>query len=389
MDTKSKPRVLCVDDEPNVLEGLGLHLRRKYELLTAPNGQVALELLEREKSIAVIMSDMRMPGMNGAEFLARARQASPDSVRMLLTGQSELQATIAAVNEGQIFRFLTKPCPPPQLLAAFEAAVEQNRLVTAERVLLEQTLQGSIKTLVDVLALTTPLAFGRASRLKARVGALLTKLGVSEKWPIEVAAMLSELAVITLPQEVLEKTYFGGELTDVEQKMLERLPEVTEQLLGSIPRLEAVRAILARAARKPSVGEPLSDDPAKRTVELGARILRLALDFDTLEARGNAPARAIDTLRGRVDRYDPALLDAFAGLFATATASHEEVRELPIAGLRVGMVFLEDVKLATGMLLCARGYEVTASFLAKARNFRAGSVKEPIRVRVPPEAPAS
>jgi response regulator RpfG family c-di-GMP phosphodiesterase len=388
VETTTRPRILCVDDEPNVLEGLALHLRRKHDMLTAPSGQAALDILAKDKSVAVIMSDMRMPGMNGAEFLARARQISPDSVRLLLTGQAELQATIAAVNEGQIFRFLTKPCPPPMLLAAFEAAVQQHRLVTAERVLLEQTLQGSIKALVDVLALTTPLAFGRASRLKARVATLVAQLGIVEKWPIEVASMLSELPAITLPQEVLEKMYFGGELLEAEQKMLERLPEVTEQLLGSIPRLESVRAILARLGRRPT-NEPLSDDPAKRTIELGARILRVVTDFDALEAQGNAPARAIDTMRGRGDRYDTHVLDAFAAQVAVAPAAQEEVRELPISALRVGMVFLQDVKLTTGVLLCGRGYEITTSFLARAQNFRPGTVKEPVRVRVPPELPAN
>src|SRR5262245_17980905 len=107
-----KPRILCVDDEPNVLEGLALHLRRKYEMSTAANGPDALALLEREGPPEVIISDMRMPGMDGATFLSKARQLYPDTVRMLLTGQSDMASAIKAVNDGQIFRFLTKPCGP-------------------------------------------------------------------------------------------------------------------------------------------------------------------------------------------------------------------------------------------------------------------------------------
>jgi response regulator RpfG family c-di-GMP phosphodiesterase len=384
METTSRPRVLCVDDEPNVLEGISLHLHRRYEVTRATSGAAGLEALAKDPAIAVVVSDMRMPGMDGAQFLSRVRTSRPDIVRLLLTGQADMQSAIAAVNEGQVFRFLTKPCPPAQLLGALEAAVEQHRLIHAERVLLEQTLNGSIKTLVDVLALTSPMAFGRASRLKARTSALATRLGVAEKWPIEMAAMLSQLGSITLPPEVLEKVAFGGELGEAEQKMVDRLPEVTEQLLGNIPRLEPVRAILSRAAKR-TAGEVPGEQGDKRTIELGARMLRVALDFDVLENQGSAPARAIDTLRGRGDRYDTRVLDAFAELFGSGTAQ-EVVRELPLAALKIGMVFLEDVRLATGALLCARGYEVTASFLARAQNFRAGSVKEPIRVRVPPEA---
>ncbi len=138
MDNKSRPRVLCVDDEPNVLEGVSLHLHRRYEVVTATSGAAGLAALEKDGSIAVVMSDMRMPQMDGAQFLSRVRTGHPNAVRLLLTGQADMQSAIAAINEGQIFRFLTKPCPPAQLLGAFEAAIEQHRLLVAERILLEQ-----------------------------------------------------------------------------------------------------------------------------------------------------------------------------------------------------------------------------------------------------------
>jgi len=380
METTTRPRVLCVDDEPNVLEGLALHLHRRYEVTRATSGAAALDAIDKDPSIAVVVSDMRMPGMDGAQFLSRVRATKPGIVRILLTGQADMASAIAAVNEGQIFRFLTKPCPPAQLLGALEAAVEQHRLIHAERVLLEQTLNGSIKTLVDVLALTSPMAFGRASRLKARASELATRLEISEKWPIEMAAMLSQLGAITLPPDVLEKVAYGGQLGEADQKMVDRLPEITEQLLANIPRLEPVRAILTRIAKRIPAEIPAD----KQAIELGARVLRVTLDFDVLEAQGSSPSRAMDTLRGRGDRYDARVLDAFAELYGKGTAQ-EVVRELPLSALKAGMVFLEDVKLTTGALLCARGYEINASFLARAQNFRPGSVKEPIRVRVPAE----
>ena len=124
--TKIRTRVLCVDDEPHVLEGLSLHLRRRYDVDTATSGGAGLDILKADATIAVVLSDMRMPGMDGASFLARAKEVAPDAVRLLLTGQADLDSAIAAVNEGQIFRFLTKPCPPPTLLGAVAAATEQH-----------------------------------------------------------------------------------------------------------------------------------------------------------------------------------------------------------------------------------------------------------------------
>ena len=129
MIATTKPHILCVDDEPQVLESIKLNLRRSYSVSTALNGVEALTVLSQSQDIAVIVSDMRMPSMNGAVFLAKARQLAPDAVRMLLTGQSDIDTAIAAVNDGQIFRFLTKPCAPTVLLDAMAAAVTQQRLI--------------------------------------------------------------------------------------------------------------------------------------------------------------------------------------------------------------------------------------------------------------------
>ncbi|HEX6276695.1 MAG TPA: HD domain-containing phosphohydrolase [Polyangiaceae bacterium] len=381
METTARLRILCVDDEPNVLEGLSLHLRRRYDVLTATSGAAALELLGKDDTIAVVISDMRMPNMDGSAFLSKARQSHPLVVRMLLTGQADMQSAISAVNDGQIFRFLTKPCPPPQLLAAADAAAEQYRLVTGERVLLEQTLHGSVRILSEVLSLAKPLAFGRANRLKGLVSAIAEKIGASERWPVEIAAMLSQLGCVSLPDDVAEKLHSGVALDEAEQKMVDRIPDVTEQLLGNIPRLELVRGILTRFAKAQRADEPLPDDSVKRTIELGARLLRVAYDYDVLEAQGYSSQRALDTLRGRANRYDPAMLTVLADLRSGAAAG-EELRELPLAGLREGMVLVDDLRLLNGALLCARGYEVTAGFLQRAKNFRPGSVKEPVRVMV-------
>src|ERR1700722_8438729 len=294
--------ILCVDDEPHILEGIKLNLRRHFEVLTATSGSEGLRLLEANPSVVVIISDMRMPEMDGATFLSRAKQIAPNATRLLLTGQADLESTIQAVNEGQIFRFLAKPCPPSTLLAAVETAAEQHRLVTSERVLLEQTLRGCIQMLADVLALTNPLAFGRAMRVKTLVSELAAKLELPDRWQVEVAAMLSQLGYISLPPATVEKLYVGNPLSAEEQKMVARLPIITEQILAHIPRLEVVRAMLSQQA-KPPAGKDLSKIDAKdRPMLQGAEILRLAIELDELESRGRSTSEAVASIQTKGNR---------------------------------------------------------------------------------------
>jgi len=163
-----KPRILCVDDDKDVLDGFKQNLRRHFNLHIAPDGESALDKLS-EHSYEVILSDMRMPGMDGATFLQKSRSLAPNSVRILLTGQCDLESAISAVNDGQIYQFLTKPCDSKKLQSILDSAVKQHRLLSAEKELLQKTLKGSIKVLTEALSMVSPLAFGSAKRLHTRV----------------------------------------------------------------------------------------------------------------------------------------------------------------------------------------------------------------------------
>jgi DNA-binding NtrC family response regulator len=123
MNRSNLPCILCVDDEPRVTEGLALLLRRDYRAVTAAGGQAALEKIKEVGAPAVILSDMRMPGMDGTSLLKAVKRLYPETTRILLTGEPGRDAAISAINEGQIFRFLTKPCAPDKVLAAIEAGV--------------------------------------------------------------------------------------------------------------------------------------------------------------------------------------------------------------------------------------------------------------------------
>lgn len=131
-------KILFVDDEPSVLDGYRRMLHREFEVDTATGGEDGLDLIKGIHPYAVVVSDMRMPGMNGAEFLAKARQLAPESVRILLTGYADMNAAIDAVNEGNIFRYLTKPCEKEVLVKAINLGLEQYRTMSAEKLLVKK-----------------------------------------------------------------------------------------------------------------------------------------------------------------------------------------------------------------------------------------------------------
>jgi len=319
--------------------------------------------------------------MDGTVFLNFARQTAPEAVRILLTGHADLDSAIAAVNLGQIFRFLTKPCSPIALLMAVQAAVEQHRLITSERVLLEQTLRGSIKTLTDVLALTSPLAFGRATRIRRYASVLAAAVGLRDCWQLDVAALLSQLASITLPAETVEKLHDGQPLSDEEGEMVDRLPAVTNRLLSSIPRLEVVRGILATYTQRHRL-DAIRGDTEDELILRGAQLLRVAVDYDALESHGSSPAQARDIMRARSDCYAPAVLDILEAIRG-AWHNVDQAQERRLGDLEVGMVIAEDVKRAGGALFVARGYEVTPGFVERARNLECETFNAMVRVIVP------
>jgi len=376
------PLVLCVDDEPNVLEGLARHLRGHFRLKTSADASAALEILSKEGPFSVIVSDFRMPGMDGVTLLRKAREASPDTVRVLLTGQADMNTAIAAVNEGHIFRFLSKPCPVEDLVRSLQAAVEQHRLITAERFLLRDTLQGAIKILIEVLSLVNPFGFGRATRAKQHVSAFVHHLNIRDAWPLEVAAMLSQIGTIVLPRATVKNLYHGLPLSTEEQLMVNRIPEVSGSLISKVPRLEQVREILLYQSKQFDGAGPPGVDVTGAAIPFGARLLKIVLDFDVLKARGLAEEAALTIMKTRTGWYDPGLLDAFHETQKGRKEAVEE-RTLLLKDLEEGMVFAEDVKTTTGMLLIARGHEATLSLLERVRNFSPSiGVKEPIKVIV-------
>ena len=291
-------KILCVDDEPRVLNGLKRNLSLDFDIMTAESGREGLERIASSQPFAVVVSDMRMPQMDGASFLKKVWEVAPDTTRVLLTGEAEIDSAIAAVNEGHIFRFLKKPCPPDELKRALIAATEQYDLVRSERVLLEETLHQSVKTLTDILSIVSPSAFSRSSRILRLVKKIIKQLGVEDGWRFELAAMLSQIGCVTLPDAIVDKVCGEQALSPDEEKMFFRHPQAGYDLVRHIPRLDSVAEMIYYQEKKYN-GEGVPDDDRKgKEIPLGARVLRVAFDYDAL-ARSKDPYQAVSIMQER------------------------------------------------------------------------------------------
>lgn len=375
-------KILFVDDDPNILSAYQRKLRNRFSVDTALSGAIGLEMLDRNAPYAVIIADMQMPGMNGVDFLKRAMEKAPESVRLMLTGNADQRTAAEAVNHGHVFSFLSKPCPPERLETALENALRQYQLIRAEKELLEETLNGSVKVLTEVLAVIDPQAFGHAQRLRAEVRIVAERFGIERAWELELAAMLAPIGTIAVPPNVLARFRSGAGLNAGEKEMISRIPEIGASLLTSIPRLEPVTNII-RYQRKNFDGSGFPQDGVSgEAIPIGARILRVLSDLLTLEWNRKTRADAFIHLKKSLGLYDPKVLDAIASCFDLfLDPNHLQQKSVDFSDIRVDDVLAGDVVTKDGTLVVAAGAQISSALLNKLRNFHEFTgLREPISV---------
>lgn len=368
--------ILVVDDDPNVLAGLRRHLGARFHLTCAQSGDEALALVERDGPVAVALCDMRMPGMSGLDLLQRLQQVTPDTVRMMLTGNGDQRTATEAINQGNVFRFFTKPCPLNTLTEGIEAALRQHHLITAERELLTGTVSGSIRLLTEVLALVAPAMFERSQRLRDWAGQVSTALNLPSSWCLEMAAALSCIGMVSIPPEILARHQSGHALTEAEQSMLDKVPEISAKLIGNIPRLEKVaEAVALQCARYDERGDLLP---------IEARVLHALLVVDEAGGGKLGPA-ALATLfqvPGRLDPFIAAAVATTLGQSAPGRTDDPRVhQDTAISGLLPGDILESDLSLANGRLVLAAGQPITNAVFVRLKNLaKMFSFREPVRV---------
>lgn len=366
-------KVLFVDDEQKILDSFMLNLKRRYDIHLALGPEEALARIASDGPFQVVVSDYKMPGMNGVELLSKVMAVSPKTVRIMLTGHADMDVSIAAVNSGQVYRFLTKPCSMELLTGAIDAALEQNRLLNLEKELLRNTLLGSINVIVEILSLVNPLAFGRSDRIRRLVMGLTRALKLPNSSKYELAALLSQIGCVTVPEEILVKRYSGQTLSPEEQHAFDQGIRMTSALIKKIPRLEEVADIILCQLDSPSL-----------EVEgtLGARLLLLALDYDDLTLAGKSKDDALREIQKRAQRYGAPLLAALEDLLAGEDC--HPVIDLRLARLEPGMILARDVRAMDGTLMLSRGLVITSFILDRLLSLSETlPIHEPIHVISP------
>lgn len=360
-------KILFVDDEPAALDGYRRLLHRTFEVETAVGAAEGLAKLAEAGPYAVVVSDMRMPEMDGAAFLSMVRDVAPNTVRMAITGYADLETAGRAINEGSIFRFLTKPCEKNTLAASLTAALEQHRLINAEKELLGKTLSGSIHVLTGMLSLVNPAAFSRIPGIRRCVEHLVRSLHLQNQWRFEVAALLSLLGCVTLDPEIVEAFFDGQKLSPEDQARFDSHPAVAANLLASIPRLEQVTWMIANQnTSAPQLLVSGSKQPPD--VVIGTNILSVSIAYDRLICQSYSHEDAVRQLRFKAPQYNSTVVELLAQL--PPAHDEHEVRACPVSELRAGMVLREEVRTDGGLLVVAKGQEISSALLLRLKNFR-------------------
>lgn len=377
-------KILFLDDDELILSSIKRQLHRKFTVATADTPVEAMRLLRTEGHFAVVVSDLKMPMMDGVQFLSRLNRELPDTVRVLLTGHGGLEAAVDAINNGQVFRFLTKPCPPEVMEETLRAAIRQYQLVTAERELLEKTLQASIRVMVEVMGLSHPVVYQRSLRVTRLMTDMARELGVSHPWEWEVAAMLSQIGCLTLQPETLDKLYLEKPLSQSEKNEYLKHPAVGAKLVRDIPRLAGVAEIIACQERTFDGQGETSPGPVGNMIPLAARALKAALDFDLLSKTSRlTPAGVLLQMREKPGRYDPPILEALQKVVGQGEVEGE-LLSLTVDKFTAAMVLQEDVFTRDGVMVVRKAEVLSSALLERLHLFRRTSgLKEPILVLVP------
>jgi response regulator RpfG family c-di-GMP phosphodiesterase len=376
-----KPCVLFVDDEKRLLEGIAQLLRKQYEVQIANSGDEALRRLGELKDVAVVVSDFRMPQMDGATFLHQVMLRAPTATRILLTGEAGVDGARDAVNKGQIFRFLTKPCPTDQLREALDAGIELHRLANAERIVMQETLLECIAALMEVLAVTNPTAFGRAQRIKRLVADVATKLECGQFWQLEAAALLSQIGYFAESPELAEKIYYGRTLSPEEKKRAAAVPANAQRLFEHVPRLEPVIQIVTALDWPDAALARLGDG----MIGLGARILGVALEYDLMTIKEMPKKEIMQVLRARESRFGSNVLEAFTAV--VGAEAEPQVQTMRLREATPGMRLLQEIRTSSGALLVPIGFELSQRLLERISQVAPEALEE--LVRLAPARPAA
>lgn len=410
--------LLFVDDESNILASLRRLFRPLgYRILTAESGAQGLAIFDSE-TIDLVISDMRMPEMDGAQFLEQVRLKSPNTIRILLTGYADIASTIDAINKGQVYRYIAKPWEDNDICLTVRHALEQKMLAREKERLealtlkqneelkdlnanleekvkarteevrqtmgflevahekLKKSFLTSIRVFANLMELREGEMTGHSRRVADLARKLALKMGMSEveAQEVMVAALLHDIGKIGLPDKLLHKPFTM--LDEEERTAVVKHPVVGQTALMALEQLHgAAKLIRSHHERFDGLGFP--DHLAGLGIPLGARVLAVANEYDAVQLghvtskRLNAQDALVFIREGRGKRYDPHVVDAFVAMMSGdgERASRDGEIVLPVDDLKPGMVLARDLLTKDGLLLLARDYVLHEALVDQLRSY--------------------
>lgn len=403
--------VLFVDDERNILNALVRVFRMEgYNMLAAGSGPEGLELVKGNR-VALVVSDHRMPGMEGVEFLSKVKEVSPDTVRFMLTGYADLKIVMGAINKGEVYRYITKPWNDDELKAAVRDAVNFYKIVQENRTLHELTARQNaqlselnrgleakvaektrkirdnffvfVRLFSDLMEIYDENVGGHSKRVAAVARGVVLKFGfdAADVDLIESAALLHNIGLIGVPRDIIDKD--EDLLDDDEKSLLRHNPVLSQDLLSSMDTLRQVGIIIrSHTERYDGTGYP--DGLRKDEIHIGSKIIAVCKLYDRLRFghKMMTPAEAIGRLNAeRSAGFDPEVIDVFVDFIkdwkddgaGQSSAAHgrfiHSVSILPISEIKPGMVLVKNLVTSKGRLLVTKGTVLTGALVEKVANF--------------------
>lgn len=390
---KSLSQILVVDADPKVLSAFERIFSDQYRVATFDEPNKALPWIKENPGVAVIVSAINLSGMGGVSFLSACEAAAPYAARILLTAEKSVDLVKQAVNNGHIFMLLTKPCSQAELTAAVHAGMTQHNRLLQERTVLERTLSGSVKLLIEMLSLFHSEAFRRTSVMRPQAMRIAQRMGVKKTWELDMAVMFSPLGEALLPKEILARYRTAKPLTDQQREILARAPAQTRDLLKNIPQLDRVAECLYLSSRGfDGSGFPV-DGPVGVDIPVTSRILKVLTDLWFASPETGVDAAAFEALAINRRQYDPEILQVAREelLDMVSDQQNRAITLCYIRALRPGDVLVDDV-LSEGSheLVLSRGHQLTGTTIRRLDQYNhVSGIRQPIRVHREEQPPTA
>ena len=361
-------KILFVDDERSLLNGIERRLGDDFDIWTAESGAEGLETIQEQGPFAVIFTDMQMPRMNGVEFASQGQALAPDSTFVMLTGNQDQQTAVEAINRGNVFRFLNKPCDSEDLRKAIHDGIRQYELVTHEKELLNKTFVRSVSILTDVIEITQPDLIGRADQIGSKMEELCRALEIDNRWEYKLAARLSLVGLALLAKDKRDLVMNESHRSQNARLALEESMMITSRLISDTPRLGGIASLLSEQRKSEgnlTEGEPASEN---EVVQTGATLLRVATHWEFLAQQGLDASSIQDELTALMPELPGTLLDSVVNGQASEDSNVTYLDCHP-TDLEPGMVVSRDIRSADGIVLVRSGRRLSQAMIQNLASY--------------------